>query len=36
MKCAMYVCSQEDLDFLRAYLADLVLILGIQYVIMVV
>ena len=32
MKCAMYASSQEDLDFLRAYLAGLVLTLGIEYV----
>ena len=32
MKSAMYACSQEDLDFLQAYLAGLVLTLGIQYV----
>ena len=32
MKCAMYACSQEDLDFLRAYLAGIVLTLAIEYV----
>ena len=35
MKCAMYVFDQEDIDFLRAYLAGLVLTLGIQCVILV-
>ena len=32
MKSAMYACCQDDLDFLRAYLAGIVLTLGIQYV----
>ena len=32
MKSAMYACCEEDLDFLRAYLAGLVLTLGVQYV----
>ena len=30
MKSAMYACCEEDLDFLRAYLAGLVLTLGVQ------
>ena len=32
MKSVMYACCAEDLDFLRAYLASLVLTLGVQYV----
>ena len=32
MKSAMYAWTQEDLYFLQAYLAGLVLTLGIQYV----
>ena len=35
MKSAMYACCEEDLDFLRAYLAGLVLTLGVQYVFVV-
>ena len=33
MKRAMYVSEKYDLDFLQAYLARLVLTLGIEYVI---
>ena len=35
MKSAMYACCEEDLDFLRVYLVDLVLTLGVQYVFVV-
>ena len=30
LKSAMYVRDEEDVDFLRAYLSDLVLMLGVE------